>query len=641
LDNSSGTGYPQNLIFAFIGAFMTEQKTDSQKLFNYFFIIVSVAVFAITAIRCSTVPFAHDEAGTFFLFIQSGAFLPYHAHINTNNHVLNSCLSWVCFKLFSDAPFFLRLPNLLALLVLIVATYRISKQLTHVYSKLLLVAGFLLSFHWLSFYSMCRGYGLSMAFLVLSVAYLIEYFKSKELKKIILFYLFIQLAISANLVLIIVAAVLTFSVMVFQLLNNKLLKAGNIITLLIHGALILFWVKFSFFLQAHNQFGYSQPTGYWHTTFVPLMELLTGTTSRWMPIFISFSFLILVIGVIAGNFRKVKANIQQVFAPSLFYTILLVMLAVVFYGMKKFLNVNYPEDRMALFFYVFFIVAAAFTLDMFSGIAAKALSGFIVIGALVHFACNVNLSKHAFGFYNTIPERFYTRLLEEQKGNPEKITISGQIWGEFIYDFWNYRYKGALNLATVSSQEMGMNCDYAISWKSHENLYKPYYNEIDADNDWGITLLKRKEKIKRNLLMSVDSFKPLQGKDEYYNLYHIEDTAFKNRNPLLMEVNIGPIQSEMPILSWLVFEIDSTEGHTACYQRIPLNWLRYDWTNANNETLDLVSGQLPRKISRMVCYLWNLEQKEIKIKVNSVKIYQLEGNGVNVVSPMHGRFQPN
>ena len=52
--------------------------------------------------------------------------------------------------------------------------------------------------------------------------------------------------------------------------------------------------------------------------------------------------------------------------------------------------------------------------------------------------------------------------------------------------------------------------------------------------------------------MSVDTMKPIQGHDEYYNLFSLGDTCFKNTNPLLVEVTIGPIQSAMPYQAWLV-----------------------------------------------------------------------------------------
>lgn len=615
------------------------RKISGQKLFNYFFALVSVFVFVMVCIRSAVIPFAHDEVATFFYYIQTGNFLPYHSHADADNHVLNSCLSWICFKLSGDSPFSLRLPNLMALLVLAVSVYRISKQLIHAHSRLILLAGFLLSFYWLSFFSLCRGYGISLSFLILSLYYLVEYFNSKELKKLVLFYLFVQIALSAHLVLIILAIGLTFAVIIFQLLNKKFTDKRNLTILIIHLLLILFWVKFSFFLQGKNLL-YGDAQNYWNTTFVALIQLLSGSTAVWIPFFMVFCFLVLTGVAITINIKKIQANILNIYAPSIFFTLMLAGMIVAFYAMHVIFNINYPEDRHGLFFYVLFILALAFTADRFKGTPVKALSAIIAAGALVHFILTINFRKHVEDCYQTLPGRFYTRLMEEEKASPERITIGGQPETEFIYDFTNYRHNGDLNNMNISLVKLSMNCDYVITMKNKEHLYEPYYAAIDSDKNWGITLLKRREKIKRNLLASVDSLKTFQTHDEFYNLYALKDTGFKNTNPLLIEININRIQAEMPLQAWLVFEIDSTGGDFSNYQRMPLNWIRYNWSGVRNQKLDLVSAQLPKKVRRLVFYLWNLKKKAIKCEINSVKIYQLDGNNVNVSFSYKNRFIP-
>ena len=60
-----------------------------------------------------------------------------------------------------------------------------------------------------------------MSFLILALSYLIDYFSTKELKKVLLFYLFLQIALSAHLILVIIVLGLTFPVILFQLLNRK------------------------------------------------------------------------------------------------------------------------------------------------------------------------------------------------------------------------------------------------------------------------------------------------------------------------------------------------------------------------------------------------------------------------------------
>src|SRR6185437_3348174 len=94
------------------------------------------------------------------------------------NHFLNSFLAWICFRLFGGGALSLRLPNLLALLILILAVYRLTKKLTQTSAKLILVSGLLLSFNWLSFFNMCRGYGISMSFAALAFSYTLDFIEN-------------------------------------------------------------------------------------------------------------------------------------------------------------------------------------------------------------------------------------------------------------------------------------------------------------------------------------------------------------------------------------------------------------------------------------------------------------------------------
>ncbi len=74
-------------------------------------------------------PFCHDESATFFYYVQNGDFLPYTSHVDANNHFLNSFLAWICLRLFGDAPLALRLPNILALIVLIIAVLPAGREI--------------------------------------------------------------------------------------------------------------------------------------------------------------------------------------------------------------------------------------------------------------------------------------------------------------------------------------------------------------------------------------------------------------------------------------------------------------------------------------------------------------------------------
>ncbi|HET6244711.1 MAG: hypothetical protein H0V01_02660 [Bacteroidetes bacterium] len=608
---------------------MLSIKNTQDKLFLIAFLIVSIAVLTITGVRSFLLPITHDEAASFYYYIQTGEFLPYLSHVDANNHVLNSFLSWICFTFFGDSPFSLRVPNLLAIVVLAIAVWRISIHLHNTLSKYILVGGLLISFHWLSFYSVTRGYGLSMSLLVLGISYLMDYFKKEGIKNIAFGYLFIQLALSANLILIIAIVLLTLFVLLFQFLKKKLFKIENIAVNIFQFVLILFWFLFSIHLQNNNALYYGEGESYLQVTFVSLINLLTGTDQVYLTMLILFVSIALIITSLILNVKKIKNPIELFATPSLLFSSIITLLIIAFFLMKIILGINYPEDRTGLFFYLFFILILAFTLDQLKPVFLK-IAGFpVIVLFLSHFLFSFNITKHSLVNYETIPDRFYTRLVEEQKLHSEKITIGGHRMTELFFAFNNYRNNGFLNLADPA-ETMQLNCDYSISNKKNQAYYKDYYTELDEDLDWGFTLLKRKETIQRNLIGSVDTLEWMQGYAEFFEFFALSDTSFENQNPLLASFDLKIDYIEKPFKGWLVFSIEGDQG--SYYKRIPLNWLKYNW---HNSTLNyqLISGPIPGKINKIVCYLWNSGQQNIKFRLNGLKIYQLDGPGVSIVIP--------
>ena len=117
------------------------------KHFNKIFWILSFLVFVVICLRAYMIPFSHDEAATFFFYVQSDNYLPYYAHVYTNNHVLNSALANLCYHIAGSHRFVLRIPNILAFVVLCFGVYRHFKYFKSVYPKLILVTFFLLPYY--------------------------------------------------------------------------------------------------------------------------------------------------------------------------------------------------------------------------------------------------------------------------------------------------------------------------------------------------------------------------------------------------------------------------------------------------------------------------------------------------------------
>lgn len=598
-----------------------------EKHFDKFYWITCIVVFIIVVFRCICVPFSHDEVATFNFYIQPGKFMPFLSHPDANGHFLMSATSWICFKLVGSSPLGLRIPCIVAFAVLCFGVYKMNKMFTGLFTKIIFSAAFILSFNFISFYSLCRGYGMSMAFLMPALYYFFVYLRYGAFNHFWKFIVLSQIALSANLTLVFVVAITTGMVMIMQVRNKVFLHGKNLLILLAHFALTLFWIKYAFYLKESGALYYGSGESYWKVTFETLIE-----TIFFKDTIINLTILaIFFIMLIYWCYRAVKEKAAFLFGSCFsFAFVTLCSLIVAFYLLKRFMGVNYPEDRTGLFFYVFYLISFAFMVNEFKKPIQTGLM-IIPIIYLTHFLFHLNFRVHPWRVYETMPAEFYSILKDEQKQTPYRITIGGHRVREFFYAFLNYKSSVKLNHMT-SPEALQMNCDYALAYKQDKPWYDKYYSEIASEDDWDFRLLKRRVPIERQVLYTTKNIPEFTGNKEYYNAYEKRDTIFNSTNPVLAEFNFDVMKAPEPLNAWLILQIDGVDEADDVFLRIPMNLVRYDWNGANNFTLSITTGNMPLKFKRMVAYLWNIDKKDINIKINSFKLYQLKGEGIQEIS---------
>lgn len=134
-----------------------------------------IALLAYSSTRAYRMSFTHDEALSFFI-INGDDYLPKTA----NHHILNSFLMKICASAFGNSEFSLRIPNILAHLLWMISCVLILRRLGSVTA---IAAGFLmlnLNPFVLDFFSLARGYGLSLAFLAANLYCLIRWAEDRS-----------------------------------------------------------------------------------------------------------------------------------------------------------------------------------------------------------------------------------------------------------------------------------------------------------------------------------------------------------------------------------------------------------------------------------------------------------------------------
>ncbi len=599
--------------------------------FNKLFWLLCGVLFILIALRAFFIPFSHDEAATFFFYVQSNDYLPYQAHIYTNNHVLNSALANLCYHIAGSNRFVLRLPNIFSFLLLCVGVFKHFKHLKTVYAKIILVTFFLLTINFLDFFELCRGYGLSFAFIVIGCAYLMDYLQDKKTKDFILFSVCLQLALGANLILVVLLTIMLFFIFVFQIKNKLLFKPATIITQILNILVLIFWVKFSFFYKEQGVLDSGVGDNYWEVSFKTLMFFIFGTNAIWIQVLILLAFVGILFAAIKTFFQS-PISIDKLFTPKLFYTLVLVIIIAAFYIQKKLLDVNFPEDRTGVFFYLLFVLSFAFVIDSISIKISRVVSFALLIPSLLFFIFTYNVHDFSSSFYHTIPKSIYDKLVNEFKKEGKIITIGGHRIREMDYAFLNYRGNSVLNCMN-NDEQMVMNCDYYLALKSEKPYYKYFYDEIAYDNAWDRALLKRKEKIQRNELYKVpDLPKTYKGNGEFFEFFRLKDSVLKTRNCLETELEIKFNAVPVPLRANIVLQVNDTKGEAIYYKRITLNWLA-DNLSGQTKRAKLTTPPLPENTGDVVIYLWNYKLQELDFTINELKVFKLKGKGVNIEIP--------
>jgi hypothetical protein len=142
--------------------------------------------------------FTHDESYTYLHYVHQ-EFMDIISYKTpyTNNHILNTVLIKYFEELFGNSELVLRLPNILAfILYSAFAILFLQKKCPHLlfpFYALLTVHPFLLEF-----FALARGYGLSIAFLMMSMYYMSMYLSQPKTSSLALFNVGAFLAVLSN-----------------------------------------------------------------------------------------------------------------------------------------------------------------------------------------------------------------------------------------------------------------------------------------------------------------------------------------------------------------------------------------------------------------------------------------------------------
>ena len=592
------------------------------------YLYLSVLLWIYLWLRAIFIPIAHDEVATFFYYVHTGKFFPFFSHWDTNNHYLNSALTWVSYRIFGSSALSLRIPNLLFALLFFYYCYKISKEIRHPFLRWTFILSLCFAHSFLEFFAISRGYGISMALLFGAIWYLINFIKTNRLRNVGLCLIFMMLATYSNLALISTFLIILFLILVYAILNEKLFagKDRKVLALLFFlgfvpiGFLGLILIR----LKLNGNLWAGSANGLWNATVRTLIKLITTSDAPIFSYFVVFYFIVACLLFLVLIIIEWKQKFFQNSSTVFFYLLTGNLVAITILGNA--FKVNYPEDRIALYYFPLFLGCFLFLLDQAKALKKFHLQLLLVIPLFflpVQFFMRFNLTYLSFYIDDNIPYRFYDKVSADWQPGTLPPTIGGNKGRHFCWSYLDFRKGGKLS-DVYSSSYPGYETDFQIVDINTNPGWRNYYDSVDYDKYSGRHLLKRKFPLKKvfisgsGIISSGGEIRP-----EFFRFYEAKVDSMVGKT-LYLAYDMAIDCNVKPFVAWIVATINDRNGKNLLYERIPLDWLRTEWKGPKNNFLNVMFlSDLPPGSDNLVTYIWNMDKVPFRISNGMCSVFKV------------------
>ncbi len=495
-------------------------------------ILYTVGISIYLVCRAFYVPPFSDEVTTFFFYIQPGKFQPFYSHLDANNHVLNSLFARISYVLFGDHIFFLRLPTLLSFFLFVFFGFKMRRFFNSKYVWALCYITLISSPYFLDFFHLCRGYGMSMSFLLGGIYFIPAYPDNRKSSHIILGYLFSSLALWSNLSLMItsisIGTLLTWLLIKHVLKDFKSLKLiiGILSFLFLFLAPHIYAVLFSFELRNSGKFYLGQNGLFVYTTVASLAhEFFNPFTISWMFFWMLFLFQVIIIVYIL---RKRKGTftfwlVQFLLAGTVAGTILL----------HHLMGINYTVERAAVHFFLLWVISFFFTIDTFGKKFVNFIAAIPVLFFVFQLIYVANFRYLQHWQYEAIPSKYHDYLSNWANTQKKVPTISSPELQGTVFAWHDYQSKEKLNSAQHTNFPDTL-ADFIIGSHEMKGICPPGYDTLFFDNGSKVSLLERTVPVPWKLDTTYTIKEELSG-PEFVPIIRIDATRYADR-PVLSEI---------------------------------------------------------------------------------------------------------
>jgi hypothetical protein len=583
-----------------------------RKVYIFFCTILWIYI----GLRAYFVPIMHDEAATMFFYVHTGKFIPFFSHWDANNHMLNSLLSRLSYLCFGDDLWALRLPNVLAALVLFYFVWKISAEFQSVFLKWFFLVLMLMSQTFMEFFALSRGYGLSMSLLMASLWYYIQYVKYERNKLLLLCLLMMSFAVSANLTLLI-SDFIIIGIFIIHLISQyfshkKSVKKPMIICFIFGVFPTGLFILFLYFLKKFGLLYYGSMEGLLEGTLDSMLFHFTGYTDIWAAryvVFISILLLLIPVFFAITKYRLWFSDPSAIFIFLFAGNLLSVFMLNLIFGNP------YHQDRTALYFYPYLVGGLLFFINFIHKRVSLYYSIFLILPFIfipLQFLAKLNLSHCTLWPKDAIPNKFFDYIYEDARASGKFITVGGTSMRSLCWSYSNFKSGGKLGQIQGANYPSVFE-DYQIFNTDTLPDIPKYYSLVFKDSYSGLKLLKRRIPAGLEEVAIWDTLPAkVNTSDENYNFFELQMDSLKLHD-LEMDFRFNLDTKTSPFEAWIVFAIYDENNKVLRYQYIALERLKLKWENEAFHSR-MLAVNLPIKGEKMFCYLWNVKKETYSIR---------------------------
>ncbi len=422
------------------------------------FFTLSVLLLIYTGFKSWNNSFTHDESFTYnhYVHLAIGDIILNKGPDIPNNHILNTLMMKGFDAAVGPSEFALRLPNWMAHCAFILFTYLWLRKFRNTAMLLIGFAVMNLNIYLLDFFSLARGYGLSVSFMFISVYYLYNFLNNPKWISITWSFTAGALAVWSNFTLLnYYAALLAISgfYIAFLKLQNKNSIISNLelikMTYFIIGITVFLVLLILVPLQTIKGNLFGPEVGFYQNT----IRSLAFCTIRYdvnnaVTLLSGFIFFITIISgiIFLSDFIKKKYNLFR--SPSLMILLLLLLAVISTQLQHLFFNTQFLENRTGLFYIVLFNVCYVhlmhFLIENYAYKLFFYITGFLYPAILIiSFIFNFQLSGPQDWMYDSCTKSAVKLLSQDYLNSrpPQEKVRLGATWiFEPALNFYRKKY---------------------------------------------------------------------------------------------------------------------------------------------------------------------------------------------------------